>query len=258
MNLKNKIKKIIGITNIKFVKSWFLSSKDKKMIKQRHLFYSQFLPLGSLYFDIGANYGNRIEPLINEDVKIVAVEPQHECIRFLHQKYGKKITILENGVGSKQENKLMYIAPNANILSSFSEDWIKSTQESGRFNQVEWNKTQEIKMITLDYLIATYGKPDFVKIDVEGFELEVLKGLSQDLKVLSLEYTVPECSAALTECLSYLEALSNTTLSFNYCVTENMVFSLPEWVSYNEINRIINSPAFLATKFGDIYVKFNS
>lgn len=258
MNLKNKIKKIIGITNIKFVKSWFLSSKDKKMIQQRHLFYSQFLPSGSLYFDIGANYGNRIEPLINEDIKIIAVEPQQECIRFLQQKYGKKITILENGVGSKQENKLMYIAPNANILSSFSEDWIKSTQESGRFNQVEWNKTQEIKMITLDYLIATYGKPDFVKIDVEGFELEVLKGLSQDLKVLSLEYTVPECSATLTQCLSYLEALSSTPLSFNYCVTENMIFSLPEWVSYNEINIIIKSPAFLATKFGDIYVKFNS
>jgi len=258
MNIKNGIKNVLGINNIKFIKSWFPSSHEKKLIEERRKFYGQFLKEGSVFFDIGANYGNRIEPLINENIKIIAVEPQEECIKFLRAKYGKKITILQNGVGEKMETKLMYIATNANILSSFSPEWINSTQSSGRFKNIKWNTTRKIEMITLDHLIATYGKPDFIKIDVEGFELEVLKGLSQNVNVLSLEYTVPERQQALMDCLSLLDAFPNSNLKFNYCITEGVLFSLPKWVGYAEIIDVVNSPAFLNTQFGDIYVKFNA
>ena len=258
MNIKNGIKNVLGINNIKFIKSWFPSSHEKKLIEERRKFYGQFLKEGSVFFDIGANYGNRIEPLINENIKIIAVEPQEECVKFLRSKYGKKITILQNGVGEKIETKLMYIATNANILSSFSQEWINSTQSSGRFKNIKWNTTRKIEMLTLDQLIATYGKPDFIKIDVEGFELEVLKGLSQNVNILSLEYTVPERQQALLDCLSLLDAFPNSNLKFNYCITEGTLFSLSKWVGYAEIIDIVNSPAFLNTQFGDIYVKFNN
>lgn len=248
---------MLGVNNIKFIKSWFRSSKEKILIEQRHEFYAQFLKPDSIFFDIGANYGNRIEPLINDKVKIIAIEPQIECVRYLRKKYGKKITILQNGVGKEIESKLMYISTNANILSSFSREWIDSTKNSGRFKKINWDKTRKIEMITLDYLIATYGNPDFIKIDVEGFELEVLKGLSQNINVLSFEYTVPERKEALFDCLSYLNNLSNSNILFNYCITENTVFSLPHWVDYNEIIMFVNTNAFLNTQFGDVYVKFN-
>ena len=257
MNIKNIFKNLFGINNIKFVKSWFVSSNEKILIEQRRNFYNQFLKPGSVFFDIGANYGNRIEPLINDNIKIIAVEPQIECVRYLRKKYGKKITILQNGVGEEIKTQTMYISTNANILSSFSKDWIDSTKNSGRFKKINWDKTRKIEMITLDYLIETYGKPDFIKIDVEGFELEVLKGLSQNVNVLSLEYTVPERKEALIDCLHYLNNLSNTNVLFNYCITENTEFALPQWVDFNELIMIVNTNTFLNTQFGDVYVKFN-
>ncbi|MDI6049171.1 MAG: FkbM family methyltransferase [Flavobacterium sp.] len=257
MSIKNIIKNLFGINNIKFVKSWFISSNEKILIEQRRDFYSQFLKPGSVFFDIGANYGNRIEPLINDNVKIIAIEPQIECVRYLRKKYGKKITILQNGVGEEIKTQLMYISTNANILSSFSKDWIDSTKNSGRFKKINWNKTREIEMITLDYLIMTYGKPDFIKIDVEGFELQVLKGLTQNVNVLSLEYTVPERKDALIDCLLYLNNLSSSNVSFNYCITENTEFVLPQWVDFNEMIILVNTDTFLNTQFGDVYVKFN-
>lgn len=257
MVVKNLIKKTIGINNIKYLKFWFRSNNEKKLIEQRRSFYKQFLIDNSIFFDIGANYGNRIEPLINDNIKIIAVEPQIECVRYLKQKFGKKITILQKGVAKEMETKLMYIATNANILSSFSKEWIDSTKKSGRFKEISWDKTRKIEMITLDFLISIYGKPDFIKIDVEGFELEVLKGLTQNVKVLSLEYTVPERKEELIDCLNYLKDLPNSNLVFNYCITENMQFNLPNWVNYNEIIKLIDTDAFLSTQFGDIYIKFN-
>ena len=52
--------------------------------KKRKRFYSQFLNQGNIYFDIGANYGNRIAPITTLKLKrIVAVEPQQYCCDHL-------------------------------------------------------------------------------------------------------------------------------------------------------------------------------
>jgi FkbM family methyltransferase len=257
MQIKNLIKEIVGVSNIKLLKSRFQSSKEKERIEKRRNFYLQFLKPNSVFFDIGANYGNRIEPLINENIKIIAIEPQVECIKYLRKRYGGKITILQNGVGEKREDKIMYVSSNANILSSFSKDWINATKLSGRFKNISWNETRSIEMITLDYLIETYGKPAFIKIDVEGYELEVLKGLSSKVNVLSIEYTVPERKESLIECLDYLNNLSSSDVMFNYCITENTEFALNNWVNYNDIIKEVSSIHFLNTQFGDIYIKFN-
>ena len=256
MNSKDFIKTIVGMNTIKVIKSWLKGANEKELIRERRAFYLQFLSLSGIFFDIGANYGSRLEPLINDEVKIVAVEPQRECVRFLKRKFGKKITILQNGVGSKSESKTMYISTNANILSSFSKEWIDSTKQSGRFKSVNWNTTRTIEMITLDYLIANYGTPDFVKIDVEGFELEVLKGLSQPVKALSLEYTVPERKDALVDCLNYLNMLYSGEISFNYCASESVIFAAVDWLNYEEVIKLVNTSEFLGSQFGDIYIKY--
>ena len=256
MVIKALLKKTIGINNIEIIKSWFPSAKERVLLEKRRIFYSQFLKKDSLFFDVGANYGNRIEPLINEGIRIITIEPQIECVRYLKNKYREKISVVQKGLGSKVETKLMYVSPHTNILSSFSKEWIDSTIESGRFQKIKWNEEREIQMTTLDRLIESYGSPDFIKIDVEGFELEVLKGLSSPVKVLSIEYTVPERKDTLIDCLLYLNGLSNSAVKFNYCIGENTEFSLSNWVSFDKITEVVNSKGFLSTQIGDVYAMF--
>jgi len=92
------------------------------------------------------------------------------------------------------------------VLSSFSETFIKRTSNSGRFSASKWDRTETCNITTLDELILKYGMPRFVKIDVEGFESEVLAGLSSPLPALSIEW-IPELSENAKKCLEHLTTL---------------------------------------------------
>ena len=223
-----------------------------EFIKRKN-FYAQFLKKGDTYFDIGANYGNRISPIIKLRVGlIIAVEPQEECCKYLKENF-KGITVLQNGVGAIAETKTLYVS-NDSVLSSFSQDFITKTGDT-RFVGNTWNETKQIEIITLDSIIEKYGVPDFVKVDVEGFEPEVFKGLSKPLKVVSFEYTVPELSDNLFPIIKKLDILGNCT--FNYSIGESMELHLKVWVGYGAISNILESASFIATGFGDVYAKYD-
>ena len=225
------------------------------VVKRRNLYATFLTSAGDVYFDVGANYGNRIAPLMGMGIKVIAVEPQEKCIRFLKAKYGDKITIVPKGLGASEGVETLYIS-NAHTISSFSKDWIKATQESGRFSQYNWNKEQKIEMTTLDVLVDIYGRPKFIKIDVEGFEYEVLKGLSSPVAAVSFEYTVPEKLQSVSDCINRIVEISNgSSVEFNYSIGESMEWALSEWLSPRAMEEEIGRDEFIATKFGDIYAR---
>lgn len=257
MRLKKKILSILSKNTLfKFISSFYKSNEEKEFVKKRGNFYAQFFKNeGEIYFDIGANYGNRIEPILNKNLKIIAVEPQKSCIRFLKMKFGGKIVIVPKGVSSKLETRTMYLA-NVNTISSFSQEWISSTQESGRFSNYNWDEKVDVQMTTLDELIAQFGTPKFIKVDVEGFELEVLKGLSQSIHVISFEYTIPEGKETILGCIDRLAEISKSqNLLFNYSVGESMTWALKNWLSPLEMKEEISKESFIQTEFGDIYAR---
>lgn len=246
----------MGDGNLETFRYVFKSAKEKSLIQKRRNLYSRLLYAeGDIYFDVGANFGNRIEPLIDMDLKIIAVEPQVKCVRYLRKRYGNRIVVIPKGLGAKEEIRKIYLS-DAHQLSSFSDDWIKATRESGRFRKYKWKEEGEVEITTLDNLIGIYGKPRFIKIDVEGFEHEVLKGLSHDIEFISFEYTVPERTESVLECIGRIVEISNQhqkQVEFNYSVGESMEWALDEWLTPRDMEREVKSERFLSSDFGDVY-----
>ena len=92
---------------------------NNELLTSRIAFYSALIKQGELYFDVGANIGNRISPLLRVGARVVAVEPQKSLARFLRYKFGNQIQIVAKGIDSEKGIKTLYLA-DASTISSFS------------------------------------------------------------------------------------------------------------------------------------------
>jgi FkbM family methyltransferase len=252
MGLINSIQfSVNSLRNHLFPNSFYLEEQIK--IEKRAQFYKQFVGESDLVFDVGANLGNRVAAFLKLNAKVIAIEPQADCGDFLEYKFGKRITLLRKGMSSEKGKKDIFVS-NSSTISSFSEDWIRSVKESGRFAEFSWKRSSAIEMDTLDNVISKEGVPAFIKIDVEGFELEVLKGLNTKVKALSFEYTIPEQLSVAKSCVEYL-IKTFKTIEFNYAVQEDMDLILKDWLNPVDMLAHLSSKEFIQTGFGDIYMR---
>lgn len=230
--------------------------KEKQRFQRRLQFYSQFIKEGHLCFDIGANIGNRIEVFAEIGATVVAVEPQRSCCRVLRRKFGNNQNVhvvnkaLDKTVGTRE-----FFIDRSHTLSSMSKEWITAVRHSGRFSSHDWDDKVTVETTTLDLLIKEYGKPNFCKIDVEGFEFEVLQGLSQPIETVSFEFVSERIRPSL-RCIDYLSNLGKA--EFNYCLGDSTDFALPTWVDADDMTDALQAlPNELAVQ-GDIYARSSS
>jgi FkbM family methyltransferase len=240
--IKEKINKLL---KTKFY--WEQLEFEKKSID----FYSNFIKNDDLVFDVGANFGNRVKTFLRLNAKVVAIEPQSACCKYLRKKYGNKIILVDKAVGSNNEIKPMFISTNS-MISSFSKDWIDSVKRE-RYKDQEWKAEKMIEQVTLDSIIDKYGVPSFVKIDVEGYELEVLMGLNTSVNIISFEYTIPEQTEKAIKCINHIKKI-NRNVECNYSIGESMKLELDKWISDFEMINLINDENF-SSNVGDIYVR---
>jgi len=216
-------------------------------------FYSQFVRRGELCFDIGANLGDRTEAFRRLGAKVVAVEPHPLCMRVLRAKFGsdRNVTLVEAAVGA-ETGQATCLVTDAHALSSLSTEWIGAVQASGRFAKHTWKPSLVVRLTTLDQLRQAHGHPVFCKIDVEGYELEVLKGLSRPIQAMSFEFT-PEFGESGIATVRRVSQLGDP--HFNFSIGESYRFSLADWVNADSICAYL---ARLPTPetFGDIYAQF--
>ncbi|HDY75669.1 MAG TPA: FkbM family methyltransferase, partial [Candidatus Marinimicrobia bacterium] len=211
-------------------------SRSSKISEDRHItdqlnFYSQLLKRNDLCFDIGANIGDKTSLFLQLGATVVAVEPQESCWQVLKRRFKNNNVYIENCAIANKVGKQTLFVDRSTTLSTMSQDWIATVKQSGRFSGHKWADQISVETTTLDALIDKYGKPVFCKIDVEGCEFEVLKGLSQPINTVSLEFISERIESSLS-CVNYLYKLGKT--QFNYCMGGSMSFALPNWVDYHE------------------------
>lgn len=258
LNIFVKLLRFFRLYNAVYVTVLFISNvlSRRKLLR----FYSQFVNKGDLCFDIGANIGNRIGVFLKLGATVVAVDPQNSCMRKLLKKYGNnnKVFLVHKALGSR-EGKGNLILSNSHTVSSMSKEWIDCVRDSDMFftstSAFQWHENVTVPITTLDKLIRKYGSPAVCKIDVEGFEYQVIKGLSQPAEMISFEFTpTPKLINRSIESIKHLSAIGN--VQFNYSFGESMILALPEWVDDGKICNILLSIPYKTAFSGDIYARF--
>jgi FkbM family methyltransferase len=147
----------------------------------RREFFRQFVAPGDLVFDIGANKGEYTEMLLELGARVVAVEPEPTIARRTKQRFPQARLVTAAAGPARGRARLRINRHPA--LASLSERWITVATPD------DWTGEEiDVPVVTLDQLIEEHGYPAFVKIDVEGYEAEVLTGLSEPLPQLWFEY----------------------------------------------------------------------
>jgi hypothetical protein len=128
---------------------------------------------------------------------------------------------------------------------------MNDVQADRRFQRIRWDNVISVPLVTLDELIARYGEPQFCKIDVEGFEHEVLSGLSQPLPALSFALTRMRIVFGMSASLSGgNEALGE--YRYRHSRVETHRWAGPDWLDPKAMIEILR--AFPTNdRSGDVY-----
>ncbi|MBY9007039.1 MAG: FkbM family methyltransferase [Candidatus Lokiarchaeota archaeon] len=182
--------------------NFFLNFKNKNIIEQGIYRYGayeagiinvirNYLKPGDTFMDIGSNIGIislAASQIVGDNGHIYSFEPEPDTFFFFKKNISlnniKNITAFKHGLGSIKETKNIY----------YHEEYGNST-----FIKLENNKNKPIEkkvfIDTLDNVIKDNNikRIKMIKIDVEGWEFEVLKGAERLLKsknapIISIEY----------------------------------------------------------------------
>jgi FkbM family methyltransferase len=213
--------------------------------------YRGFVRRGDLVFDIGAHVGDRVASFLRLGARVVAVEPQPAMVGVLRLFYGRRadIAIEAAAVGGEVGRTSMMINTDNPTVSTASSAFVSAARDAPGWENQHWRKSVSVPVTTLDALIGKHGMPCFIKIDVEGFEEEALKGLSHPVKALSFEFTTIQREIAIA-CIERCVALGYER--FNAALGESQIFVHADWVgSADMIHWLAGLPH--AANSGDIY-----
>ena len=226
--------------------------------RQRRLrrLYGTFAGPGDLVFDVGAHAGNRTRAFAALGCRVVAVEPQPDFARLLRFLFRRqpRVSVVEAAVGDRTGSAALSVSDRTPTMTTLAAEWRADRERDPVFRGVRWNRRIDVEVVTLDALTARFGRPAFVKIDVEGAEPAVLAGLTRPVPALSFEY-LPGALDYTRAGVDRLRALGG--YRFNWSVGESHALASAGWVDGETLLAALAAgPA--RRRSGDVYARLET
>jgi FkbM family methyltransferase len=230
---------------------------DRNWVRDRDAqinFYRQLMPdlrRGDTVFDIGANEGLKTDLFLRMGARVIAIEPDETNLLILRERFfklrftPKRVVVVSKAISNEDGTGLMWIDGPGSAVNTLSPKWAdalkgnKARHACGHCG-LEFAKHRAVETTTLEHLIAEYGRPRFIKIDVEGCELNVITGLRQPVACLSFEVNLPEFLPEGLECVRRLAALAGSS-EFNYSADCQRGLALQRWLGADEFPVVLRS-----------------
>lgn len=130
-------------------------------------------------WDVGANVGDYTKLLADRVARVIAFEPapasfaQVQALEAVHA----NVSALPIGLGAVEERGVMHVASD-----QASAPWNTLLTPDASMDGMSDPQHVEVTVTTGDRLVAEgVAQPNVVKIDVEGYELDVIKGMALTL-----------------------------------------------------------------------------
>ncbi len=195
-------------------------------------FYSTLISKGDLCFDIGANNGKKSKLMLATGAKVIAFEPQSSCFEYLSElkKKSSNFEFHQLAVGAKNESKKLHLSKKHSEIATLSDDFITNYTTEDVF----WSASEIVEVKSLDSLIADFGRPNYCKIDVEGYEFEILSNLHHTIPVIEFEFT----EKFIVHTFRIIDGFDKKTV-YNYILNEHLKFQLKDWIPATAIKEIL-------------------
>lgn len=206
------------------------------------------LTKGDLIFDVGANHGFKTDIFLRLGARVVAVDPDETNQRALKEKFlqfrlhRKPVVVIGKAVSDRVAVETMWIDQDGSAKNTLSAKWVETLRaDEVRFGEtLDFSRQRSIETTTLDSLIASHGAPFFIKVDVEGYELNVLRGLSRPVAYVSFEVNLPEFRSEGLQCVERLGCIAADG-RFNFAADCGRGLVLDEWLGQQRFREVLAS-----------------
>ena len=121
---------MVGMYRVaRWVHRYIMNRVELHTFRPEMAFHAQFIRPGSLCFDVGANYGAKTEVFLRLGAKVIAFEPQRDCIEELQARlrHHSQLVTIHAAAGSSPGRKTLYIESHRTASRSLSEKVVRGT-----------------------------------------------------------------------------------------------------------------------------------
>lgn len=172
--------------------------------------------------DIGANigfYATILSDIVGENGVVHCFEPDTKNFEHLKKTTAnfKNIKINNKAVGPRTEKLKIYTSKNLNV-------------DHRTYKPEEYDKEIEIDAVSIDDHLSSNLKVNFIKMDIQGFEMQAIQGMqhilekNKDVKIISefWPYGLKKAGSSVTDYFNFL-----VTKGFNcYLLEQNSLLKL--------------------------------